>query len=966
MGGKIGMSYKIYTYTDPYRISETDFWEEIKTYPHFCAARTLVNGLISVMRDDIVSLMCPLDDIVNDKVFSKWSKDIGVRIQQYSALTELYKKWSETNRLSANQYSALSHNKDAMLDSLRLFIELNVDPDVLDAKSLNMEHRLFVYVLKLIKNTDLFRLPQMPSISELIQIVNQQAQDERDEKERLYSENANDEYLKKDLELIDRMIRTTKTWDGRHIVIHGIHQFTPLQLRFIDHLNKMGVEIIFLYNYVPEYKEIYSSWTYIYQQFDAPIHHDQNVKAYNPTGQFQKIGNAIATNMGLLCEENISRVDSRIRNNYSLYKEEKVQEFDNVSEYAGYISDRFMVAEESIFDEQPLYEMPLRKKLGTANVLARMDEIVYTANKDVDDLLQVYHPEYARNRHFLAYPIGQFFVALYALWNIERKEIDIDYSLLRECLNSGILSKYSAERLLKTLMNLEPLFSNIETFSEFKDLYGGQYRTSYQQVNQSQQGAIQFSLRTLNIFNSYKVTKEEVDDLYSAIEEINTIAIGLFSLTEDDGQYEFKKHFERLEEFVRERKPSLASEEEKELITQLLTKLDVIQLSQEKGKGSFDDLRSGLYYFLKQKEEPISDWFVKNFEQIDGDVLTSKVQNTYGHKKTYHFACVSDKDMNVSVDELLPWPLSELFIEKAYNPKELPFQVYYAALSERSNFLRYALFYGLYFNHCDTKISFVKRYGDNTTDYYELLKIIGLNKEDGASESELDECNMSTVIQSKPIHTIPYVREQIADMFLCPYKFLLDYVLNPQPIFSGSFLLQKYFENVIIENTWKVMEGKPQDLMQEKIAQYVEQEAMKLRGYFSFLRDTEVLDLQRRAENYIKAKVFLPELKGKKVRRFEETHMQLRKTFGDAWFKEEQQDSLQNHPYEAFEQLTTREDGKKVFSTHSAPKQENAQLLSCVMEYINKSDENKDRAGAWCTFCANKGICLAPYAEANE
>ena len=60
------MPYKIYTYTDPYRIAETDFWEEIKSYPHFCAARTLVNGLISVMRDEIVSLMCPLDDIVNE------------------------------------------------------------------------------------------------------------------------------------------------------------------------------------------------------------------------------------------------------------------------------------------------------------------------------------------------------------------------------------------------------------------------------------------------------------------------------------------------------------------------------------------------------------------------------------------------------------------------------------------------------------------------------------------------------------------------------------------------------------------------------------------------------------------------------------------------------------------------------------------------------------------------------------
>ena len=57
------MPYKIYTYADPYRISETDFWDgeidKIKYYPHLCASRTLVNGLISVMRDDISSLLCP-------------------------------------------------------------------------------------------------------------------------------------------------------------------------------------------------------------------------------------------------------------------------------------------------------------------------------------------------------------------------------------------------------------------------------------------------------------------------------------------------------------------------------------------------------------------------------------------------------------------------------------------------------------------------------------------------------------------------------------------------------------------------------------------------------------------------------------------------------------------------------------------------------------------------------------------
>lgn len=961
------MSYKIYTYADPYRIAETDFWDEIKNYPHLCAARTLVNGLISVMRDDISALMCPLDDIVNEKIFKQWANDIGLRIQQYSALTEVYKTWNIKNGLDANYYSALTHNKDSMLDALRLFIELDIDPTVLDARQLNMEHRMFVYMLKLLGKEKTFSLPKMPSRDELKVLFNQQAQQEKDEKECLHGEKLDDEFLKKDLELIDRMIATTKQWDAKHVVIHGIHQFTPLQLKFIKHLDKLGVVVIFMFNYLPEYKEVYSSWSYIYQQFDAPIHHDTNVKTYNPLGQLQKTGNTIASNIGLLCEDKVSRTDARIKANYSLYSGEKVQEFDTVSEFAGYISDEFMEAERTMQGETPLYEKPMQKQATTAAVLARMDEIVYTANKDVDELLQVYHPEYSRNRHFLAYPIGQFFSAIYSLWNVERGEIDIEFALLRECLNSGIMSRYSAERLLKTLMNLGPLFANVETFTEFKKLFED-YQANYAQVVTSNAQATIFSLRIMNIYNSYKVTKEEIDDLFNAVSELNDIAVGLFSSIGPDERFEFKKHFERLNEFVRERQASLASEEEKKLITDLLTKLDLIQMMGPDNKGTFDDLRSGLYFFLKQKEEPLSDWFVKNFEQIDGDVLNSKAQNSYGRKKAYHFACVSDKDMNKTIDELLPWPLSEQFIEKAYNPKDLQFQVYYAALGERSNFLRYALFYGLYFNQCDTKISFVKRYGEDTTDYYEMLKLIGLEKEEGSSKSEFDECSMSTVIKAKKVDSIPYVREQMAAMFLCPYKYLLDYVLNPQPIFSGSFMISKCLENILIENTWRTLASQSitQRQAEERLTQYVSQEAMRLSKYFKFFKETEILDIQRRVENYIKAKVFVDENQNKKVRALESTHMLLRKTFGDAWFKENIQDAPKRHLYDYFDKMTTVEDGQIVYSTHKVSKEEDRQLIKCTLNYLNDIDENKERVGSWCVFCPNRNLCLESFAQSKE
>ncbi len=65
--------------------------------------------------------------------------------------------------------------------------------------------------------------------------------------------------------------------------------------------------------------------------------------------------------------------------------------FENVSEYAGYISDRVEEAKERIENEWYLYELP-QKKMGTATVLSRMNELIYTANKDVEELLQIYYP----------------------------------------------------------------------------------------------------------------------------------------------------------------------------------------------------------------------------------------------------------------------------------------------------------------------------------------------------------------------------------------------------------------------------------------------------------------------------------------------------------------------------------------------------------------------------------------------
>ena len=963
------MPYKIYTYADPYRIKDADFWDgrfdHIKYYPQLCASRTLVNGLVSVMKDEITSLICPIDAIVSEKIFRSWTKDIGLKILQYSELSKIYRELNKQKYLSDTQLIGLLHNSDGMLDAIRLFVELGIESSSLNAKGLSLEHRLFAYLLKNLESNQLFTLPEMPSLDEISTLLTEQAEQEREEKEIIHAEKgdtAKGSYWEKESQRLDRMIKSSWDWDRRHIVIHGIHQFTPLQLRFIQHLDKLGVEVIFLHNYLPEFQEIYSSWSYIYQQFNTTVHHDENIKHYTPAGQIQKPGNAIAVNLGLLCDEAVPRIDERIRRNYELYKNIKVTEFDNISEYAGYISDKFQKAEENLDDGTPLGAKPFRGEAGTAAVLEKMDEVVYTANKDVDDLLQLYHPEYARNRHFLAYPVGQFFTALYAMWKPETQSLELDYNLLRECVNSGMLTKYRAEALLKTLMNVRPLFDHIKTMQDFFEIAGQKYINAYRLVQQSFQGASAFHLKAMNIYNAYKVTAADFDNLYSAILEIDQIAREIFAGTQNES-FSFKKHFERLEEFIRKRQPALVTEEEKNLVAQLLQKLDQIHMSQNDNEGTFDDLRHGLYFFLKQKEEPRVDWFVKNFEQIDGDVLLSKSQNRLGVRKTYHFACVSDADMNKSADELLPWPLSEMFIDKAYNPKELPFQVYYAALGERSNFLRYELFYGLFFNQCDSKISFVKHCGDNITDVYRLLTFIGLQKADAASgeDSNTNRYGFADGAETNPVNTMPYNNEAMADMFLCPYRYFLDYVMNPQPIFSGRILFEKLYENLLVEKVWQRLQGKPLKMACRMLSQTISNESTILEEFFPFFRDTEILDLETRASNYLVNRVFIEDKYN--VPKYKPNHMSIRKLFGKASFYEGGRDYSKSHPLEAFDKLAEKDKGQKIYKLHKIYGQQKPDLIKAALKYINEEPENMVHTGSWCELCACRGICLESFAD---
>ena len=147
---------------------------------------------------------------------------------------------------------------------MRLFIELDISASAIDGSKGNTEQKLFVHMLKKAQESSLFRFPKTPSREKLKEIVIALAKKEVEECTGTPQE----------VKRCERAVGVTKEQPFDSIVVHGVHQFTPVQLRLLLAMEKMGMTIIFLFNYQKKYSKIYSSWNDIYGCFEVPIHHD--------------------------------------------------------------------------------------------------------------------------------------------------------------------------------------------------------------------------------------------------------------------------------------------------------------------------------------------------------------------------------------------------------------------------------------------------------------------------------------------------------------------------------------------------------------------------------------------------------------------------------------------------------------------------------------------------------------------
>ena len=258
------------------------------------------------------------------------------------------------------------------------------------------------------------------------------------------------------------------------------------------------------------------------------------------------------------------------------------------------------------------------------------------------------------------------------------------------------------------------------------------------------------------------------------------------------------------------------------------------------------------------------------------------------------------------------------------------------------------------------------QYGDETTEPYALLTILGLKPKAELLESVNKPAPFSISVGQELTKGIKYDRFQMMDMFLCPYRFFLDYVMENSPVVQGNFLYQKYFENLLIEAVWKrVGKHKRSDAM-KYLPKILEQEAQKLEPFFKFWKATEIFDLKARARNYLVHEV-ITNGSGLFVKPYDSEHMNMRKHFGAALFAVDVSEVERKNPYQEFEALVRRDGWNKIYSLHRLPlpgKQEKADILRNETKlYLNQACR-KDKTAIpsdWCIYCVHRENCMESF-----
>ena len=321
-------------------------------------------------------------------------------------------------------------------------------------------------------------------------------------------------------------------------------------------------------------------------------------------------------------------------------------------------------------------------------------------------------------------------------------------------------------------------------------------------------------------------------------------------------------------------------------------------------------------------------WIVRDFAQIDGDILRTKKSSD---RVIYHFATLSDEDMTQSRIREFPWPLDEDFFVLAQEPVDWKYQVYVRARKEKANYNRYALVFGLQFNRNDFMLSYVKHKDDRERAPYYLLNALGAKPvKYNLQKIKAFVPNVSD-LETTGAASVEFGQRDLERYRICPYRFLLESIMESGTIYKDTFLQARYLE-ILLESDVRVnLVGLPRS--EQLVEQTVNSSFEEWRQFFPFVGTSVELDVKR------KVRKRLMEGKGAMFPAVDEAFLQRKEIF-------------------LFLQLENK-------------RRHNRNIMNGVFSDESQDTINKHlgvdplhgkafikRINTWCKYCSNREICV--------
>lgn len=796
------MAIIIYTYSNPYQLNKEPYWAMIKNSFQLCVSQTMVNGLCDQYTDFYKGKLTTIARFINN-LYNDWESD-ATAIVQRAIIDNLIEYYDFSQIIGDDTISmddikiSLRRNRSYVLQSVKTMFELGMSPNGIKMSELTYEQKCVVAIYKelLITHNEHFVLKDSFERSEIDEAITKTIAD-----------------VQTDGKVLNEEIK----YDP--IVVHGVHQFTPIMLRTIEELSKYK-NVIILFNYIPDFKNAYQTWLNVYAWFESKIlvsnqiFHEENEES---------TGGIIANNIAALLSGSTASVD------YS--NKIDVIAFDNQTEFAGYVAKAFERAEKA------------RKEDNYAHsALYYMDEQIYAANSSVNDILKIYFPEQFGERNFLDYPIGHFFVAVTNMWDEETQGMVIrDLKDVYDCLSCGIIYEKRAGLLVSLLDRCKLYVSNETTI---RGIIKRLKKLKRSIANLEDDEA---SLKSFSRIECYDVGCDEIDDLINGLENLNEVVDSFFVDFKNQNN-DFVKFYKKVVDVL---VTKVLSKEEidsefRDIVVRVLQRIE--EIKNVEAKASFDCLRETMQLYLQQipKEGRGANWIVRNFEQIDGDILR---RSSKRKAKIYHFACLSDQDMGITHRDEFPWPLDVNFFEVAQAPVDWKYQVFVTSRKEYKNFRRYALLYGLVFCKNKVLLSYIKNEGDEKKDLYYLLRV--LNAKETSYEAKTPDWKKKSdryICLNKPLYA-DFSQYDLMKYRLCKFRFLMEVAIEGKSVYKDDFLAKRYITIVLEHRARVYFSGN--NYVRNIVYNYLIEQMDELRADFPFITQADAMDMISTAQDYI-------------------------------------------------------------------------------------------------------------------